>query len=634
MRDRGEIRNTADFEKKLTELANLIQQETLSQRTPLLTFSEGQLLESDAIRTFIESARLDIEAALGETERLSNSIRAHNRILSENYFDALEAAISSLESETTSYELLDKQRFIGFTGILKRFVFSGSITTPGADINNPAISSLFIDNRGNEESSYSPPTNGDRGLHLSVIDVNGEEANLFNKVEILTDSTTPQTALNTSTSDNIPINAIDGDRDKAWRNSVLLTEYPDFCRLIFSPAFTGARRVTALVIDPLSDIAMKIVSISYIDSGGREIDLSLGTGSVGSASPLFNRSGFLGDILPRNEDWIISNKKVIIPVGDIIVRKFIITLQQDTGNDGDFFYDESDIGNWTGNIPIEEILNSKLNRGFPEESRIPAEFGYIGEKEETRRQARFAEYVFGFKDISTITREYVKNGLFVPEPFESPFPPNILGLYTDAEFPANERSDIEFLLRKENYDENDLLLDVETLPLLPYGSSSIDERLLFTESQVDPVIQDTATLRFYPNFSSSFNVYKESTLLTIGTDYTVSVNDGSSFETSLPPSGTVGDPPKCLVRVISPQSGGVYSVSYTPLVSTSSAGGEVWLNATHTVRLGRDQTYVFSNERSVFPVNKCKMGLQIIFRSNTLNSRISPYLREAVLLGG
>lgn len=633
MRDRGEIRSLQDFENKLIELADLVQKDALGQRTPPLTFEEGELLESDAIRTFTEYVRLDLEAALGETERLSNSMRAHNRILAENYFNSLENAVSELEAETRAYEVLEYQKFTGFTSKVKIWNFNGPVSVPGADDDDPFASSLFVDGRGNERLYVSPPGSGEVGLRLAINRASGEVTDFFDRVIILKDATTPQTSLSTSTRSNTPVRAIDGDRDTAWRHSILLTEYPDSVRLILSPSFTGARRVNALVIDPLADVNMKVHSISYIDSGGQQVELPVG--SAASSSD-FSRSGPLGIIENRSQDWVLPNTKKIIPVGDIVARSFTITFQQDTANDGEFFYYDEELGEWAHDTTLE-VVSSFIRRVFGslDGAEIPVELGFIGAEDETRRQGRFVEYVFGLKEVSTISREYHSNGVFVPEPFETSRAPNILALYTDIDYPTTEDTDVEFLLRKENYNSDGQLLDVETIPFLPFGDDSVDERLFLTElHNTVSTVKDTGYLRFYPDFSQSFSVLRNGEALTLGTDYEISVDGGVTFESVVPPTVSPGDPAKCLVKLIEPQAGLFYTTSYTPLVSTSDPGGEVWLNADHTVRLGRFQTYVFNNLRPTGTVARCKMGLQILLRANTLNSRVSPYLREAILLGG
>jgi hypothetical protein len=635
MRERGEIRNNADFENKLAELAKLIQKDQIKQRTPALYFEDGELLESDAVRTFIEYNRLDLEAILGETERLSNSMRAHNRILVENYFDAIEAALTELESETRAYEVLENQKFTGFSSVIKRYTFDGPISTPGADKDDPFVSSLFLDTRGKKTLVFSPPKVGERGLHLGINYDVGEKFSFFDKVEIRNDSTTPQTALSTSMSNNTPIKAIDGSRDTTWKHSVLLTEHPATCRLIFVPSFTGAQRVNAVIIESAADVSMKIYSLKYVDAGGIERDLPVGTSYAGTASTLLTRSSLLGTTTIGEDDWILPNRKIVIPVGDIVARKFIITFQQDSGLDGDFFYREPDLAAWRKGPSIEDfIVGHMKDRGAVDGYEIVKGLEFIGKDSESKRQARFNEYIFGLKEVSTLSREYEPDSLFVPEPFETSTALSTLALYSDLELPTDELTDAEFLIRKENYDENKLLLDVETLSFLSYGSTTVNERLFLTSSQADLVIKDTGLLRFYPDFSQSFTVYQDSSALTIDTDYEVSIDLGTTFETSLPPSATRSDPPKCHIKIKTPQAGVVYSVSYSPLVSTSDAGGEVWLNDSHTVRLGRFQTYVFSNQRPSGTVHHNKIGLQIILRANTLNTRVSPYLREVVFLGG
>jgi hypothetical protein len=629
MRDRGEIRNSVEFEARLTDLANLIKKGELTQRTPPLVYENGDLLESDAIRTFIENVRLDCEAALGETERLGNAIRAHNRVLTKNYFDAIEAGLSDLEAETRAYEVLENQRFTGFSSVVKKFSFDGAISAPGANRNEPASSSLFIDGRGGETLIYSPPGNGEAGLHLGISKDSIEHENMFDRIEVLTDSTTPQTTLDTSMAENTPIKAIDGSADTAWRHSVLLSENPDSVRLILAPSFIGARRVSAIVIHSVADVSMRLISATYTDSGGQERDLDIGVARSGS---LFRRSRPLGSGGFRTGDWILPNTRRVVPVGDIVARRFSLTFQQDTGSDGDFFFFNTELGSWQKDTSIEDIIDDTTFvpwDGFE----VPADLGFIDLPGSGQQQASFFEYVFGLKEISTIEREYGPNGFFVPELFEMSTAPNILALYTDIEYPVGDLSDIEVLLQKENYDVNSSLLDVETIPMLPYGTSSINERLFLAENQVVTSGNDTGLLRFYPDFSESITVYREGTALTLGTDYTVSV-DGFTFSSVLPPLGTATDPPVCRIRITAPQSGVFYTVSYTPLLSSTAAGSEVWLNQDHTVRLGRYQTYVFNNQRPSGKVSHCRLGLQIIIRANTLDTRISPYLREIVLLGG
>jgi len=671
MRDRGEIRSPEEFQTKLTELADLMQQEELQQRTPPLSFEEGDLLESDAMRTFMEFARLDMEASLGETERLGNAIRAHHKILAENYFDAIEAGLEELEAEVRAYEVLDARKYTGFSKVLKHYNFTGSIAVPGGDPETDSI--LFEDARGGEELALSPPRIGEPGMHLGVAAGSAERAIYFDSIEVLTDSTTPSTALSTSPDGNTPTKAIDGSKDTAWRHSILLAEDPDVCRLKLALTFSAAQRVNALAIDPLADVAIKVADISYVDSGGREISLTLGSTHTGSTSAGgTSRKGHLAPVTTGPAEWAAPNRRKVIPLGDIIAKKIILTLQQDTGVDGEFFY-SSDLGSWRSGEIVTEFLTAGVEvfGDDPVPDEIPRALSFLGgpptlpprparhwvdpspvvesltlDEDMTppdeppparhsidRLRATFSEYAFGFRDISAIAREYKPNGLFIPEPFELSPSPTTVALHRIAEFPS-ESTDIEFLLRKENYDADGLLLDVETIAIQPYGDDSVDERLFLSQRVSSAVLNDVGVLRFYPDFDETFSVYMDTTLLTIGMNYEVSVDRGVTWEITLPPSATASDPRECRVKLSGPRTDKIFRVVYTPLVSTSSAGGEVFLNPLRSARLGRFQTYVFDNDRPSGAVVRCRMGLQIILRANTLNTRVSPYLREVVLLGG
>jgi len=632
MQEKGEIRDHRDFQKKLADLVQLVRDDRLEQRTPELEFLEGDMLESDAIRTFIDQARLDFEAILGETERMGNTMRAHNKILSNNYFDALEASVTELESEVRAYEVLEHRKFSGFSTVVKSLNFSGSISSPSADLDDDFASTLFIDSHGDQELFVSGPGVGEGGLHLASSRTKPEFVTYFDGISLVNDETTPQTVLNVSPDDNVPIKAIDGSDDSAWRHSILLSEHPDLCRLKLNLSFVGAQRVNTLIINPLADIPMEVVGVSYTDSGGAENIIDVGSSQIDS-STLSSNSGLLGSSDESRAKWILSNTKIVIPIGDVVANKITVTFQQSTAGEAKFYYFDEDAGSWKYNPELEDLLRSVMTVTTGSSSYdVPVQLGFLPPDDEGLRLGNFVEYVFGLKEVSVSTREFENNGLFVPEPFSLSYAPSTLALYTDIDFPVGDSTSVEFTVRKENYNSDGALIDVETFPFLPYGSSSVDEKLFLLQRYTSS-INDTAVLRFYPDFSESFTVYRDGEEISLGTDYQISVNGGTGFESVIPPGSTAIEPNECLIKILSPSTSAIFRIEYSPKVSGSTAGSEVWVNSTRTVRLGRYQTYVFNNERPSETVSSCKIGLQIITRSNTLNTRVSPYLREIVLLG-
>jgi hypothetical protein len=635
-RDSGEIRTQDEFVKELSVLANMIGGSKLSQKTPALAFQEGDLIESDAVRTFLDATKMDMEALLGEAENLSNVVRAHHKILTENYFDALEAALDELESDVRAYEVLTTRKFTGFTKRIKSLNFSGSNMAVGASAADPFSSSLFSDLRSGKAPTLSPPRMGELGIHLGILPDHSEYQKLFTKIEIITDSTTPQTALSTDADGNVPDNVIDGNSYTLWQRGILLDSYPPFCRMKLLLSFPVPERISALVVSPVSDVPLKIADISYIDSGGTEHELGVGSMHIATSTAVgagMTRSDLLSGA-PRvdMEDWVVSNRPKTIPLGDLTVSKVILTLQQGTAIPAEFYYYDSDIGGWRTSPVLEELLRERL-MGIG--GSISEDLGFIGLEGEDTRLGRFVEYRFGLRDVYCLEREYQDTGLFVPEPITIGAP-KVLAFFADAEFPTCESSDIEFLLKKENYDSAGSLLDTEVIPFLAYGDSSVDERL-FLKSRNKVLttkgLNDTATTRFYPDFSSSFEVYVGESLLTLGNEYHISVDGGSTWESVVPPVGVTTTPKECRIRFKNPSTSAILRVVYTPLVSGQTEGSEVWLNANRTVRLDKYQTYVFDSARSYGEVSSCKIGLQILVRSNTLNTRVSPYLKEIVILG-
>jgi hypothetical protein len=705
---------------------------------------EGELMESDAFRTFFDLARLDNEAILRQTEHLGDTIRAHRKILASSYFSAIEAAIDELEAEATAYEVLENQKYSGFSKVIRNWDFSMMGGVPGGDPESPSFIALKEDSRGGETLAYATPVSGDGGLHLAV----GRDSSVirrFDSVGLQTDSSTPQTKFEVNTSSNSPNNAINGNIDVGWNHSILLNDYVDVCRLKTEFVFSGAKRINAVCVQGIPRVPMVLYSGSYTDSGGQSHTLNIGT----SAS--VSRDGLLGNYNPITY-WRINHARRTFPVGNITARKVVLTFQQDTAVPGDFFYSE-EIGDWErkidldvasrfldgtpdlpgeleygsdrpaspGRTPLQDAVEWRRVVGDVVQEEVDSEYGEFGpepgdagnqdadfdyddrrdskrkrrrrrrkgsrrrwrqERNQSRnwgeradrsseaqansgetlfrpqlppgvpefftledgspsgeiadspRRASFVEYSFGFRDVYALEMEYLPNGLFIPESISQDSPSGTLAFYTDVEYPTGENTSFEILMRKENYDADGLQLDVETLPILSYGSSSVDERLYFTRREDSQVIRDVGRTRFYPDLSQSVIVYRGNETLTIGSDYEISVDDGGTWETSLSVTGTEGVPPKFLIKVAEPRTDQIFRVEYTPKLSTSDTGGELWLTPQRTARLGRNQTYVFDNNRSTGLVDHSLITLQIIARANTLNTRVSPYLKNLVILGG
>jgi hypothetical protein len=413
-----------------------------------------------------------------------------------------------------------------------------------------------------------------------------------------------------STADNVASNAIDGSKDTAWRHSILLLEHPDVCRLKVALSFVAASRVNALVVEPLADSPMELISASYVDSGAESHDIE-----IGSAAAQATKKGLLGAINTNRENWTFGNTQKVISVGDIIAKKIILTFQQNTGFDAPFIYSE-DRGSWRkGDLPTGRGISYTL--GF---------------RDIEAQKAFFAEYSFGLKELSVLEREYLPNGLFVIEPFIANPAPVALAVHGDIVPNTIGNDDIEIFLRKTNFDKSNNLIDVESFPVLLYGTDTVEERLFLTRTVGNNFLFDTGQTRFYPDFDEELTVYQDGRALILGTNYEISVDDGATWESSLPLSGTPLAVHNCLIKLLLPQSGSFYTVSYTPLCSTELTGGEVFLNETKTMRLDRYQTYIFNNARIGNTVHHCDITLQIITRSNDSYNRASSFLREIVVL--
>lgn len=667
-RQRGEIINEKDLKEQLMHLANITDEEELKIQAPFLFFYEGDVLESDALKTFMQKIQLDTEASLGEVEHLGDAIRAHQKILVDHYFSGIDAAISELEKKVKGYELLALNRYRGFNN-QRVYDFDGSMSVAGIDIkgsgsqtsepqiiyggeqrilrtqnetkiganpdvnptqdSNPTTSVIqqssvlsdlasfsqseqnidpFVDIRSNKTLTWAPPVQGEAGLKLAIEE---ETFHKFRDIELVLDSETSGVNIRgdrrNNTDGNDIDNVIDGKPDTEWGYSVKSIELVDSCSIKLFLSFAGTKRINAISIDPVSQLAMKLSAISYLSSGQTEVSVSF------------------------TEQLLKPSTKTIVQIGDVTAKGVYLTFTQSTAENTDVIVERDNTGNWKrpeNNTEIFDWLynNQQLNEIFPN-------------ADDTQINIKYHDYNFGFKDVIAIERTFKEDGLFVPEIFKTKSTVNSLSIYADIDYPASVFSDVEFLIRKENYikdsENKEVFQDVETFPIIPVGTSTLNERLFLTQ-QVDGTAFDTGRLRFYPDFSQNLSIYSNNALLTIGVDYEVSIDKGNTWETSFTFTGVADKTPTCLVKLSTPRTDKIFTVVYSPLISTQEPGGEVFINENKSIILERNETYVFENNRAGQNNNitSSRILLQTIVRSNTLNNRVTPYLKDVVLLMG
>jgi hypothetical protein len=614
-RDLGELRTYQEFQDELDNLSKIFHKDNLKNQLPQLAFADGDLLESNAVSTFMEYLLLDMEALLGEAEHISNASRAHHRILVENYFNAIEAAIVELEKKVRAYEVLTANKYTGFDDI-KVLDFTNSISVAGLTPKS------FVDERGKENLAWSPARLGEEGLKLAINPEVVLENYYFTHIELLTDSETvnshPRYQDLTPIDGNVPANAIDGDSRTSWQHTVLVSDPPDEATIKIKLSFEGAQRTNAISIDPIASPEMKLSNIHYINNSNQIIDLQI------------------------TERYLSSSGENVVELGNIIAKAIILTLKQSSGANLDLIQ-VNESGSWlnrenpvasprtSGNFD-EAISRTVTRHKMNETNSVLTDSDFENFTDTSRATFSGLQFSFGLKNVFCIAREYLSTGFFLPQAYRTPTL-NTIALKADLTQPAGYSTDIEFTLRKENYDTYDDLIDTEVFPVLPFGTSTVRERVFLALQEDGSEILNAGELRFYPDFGESFTIYKDEVALTLGVDYKLSVDNGTTWE-SVSPTATPGVPQKCLVMITSPRGESIYLAAYTPLLSSREEGGEIFLNADRTSWLDRHQTYVFRTYRSIRPIKFSRLYLEIILRLNSFDPRVTPVLKEVLLLLG
>lgn len=201
----------------------------------------------------------------------------------------------------------------------------------------------------------------------------------------------------------------------------------------------------------------------------------------------------------------------------------------------------------------------------------------------TRELEKKYVYRIGLDNIALELREYKDAGIYISQ-VDKALPSAISldtiedNVETVALTSESLSNSIEYKLFSLGYDLNWNLVDVTSTEMPASNQQSVViERLELNEKDAFGQF-NVGKLRFFPDVfgSAEFNVYKNvGDQLTIASDYTISIEEsevtgGFLWLDSLPIVTTAFKAPaECRIKILSPDIGAIYFVSYTPYHCTS-----------------------------------------------------------------
>lgn len=578
----GTITNFSEFKTALEEYSSLVK----NSPRPLFSVVAVQandLIDSWTYNYLMRMAQLDIDTIYQEVDNFYQKTDVYRRLRGK-YVQDIRDAIAALDSAISRQEVLNAQPDYA----LAQYNTFNMLGVGRLYRNAAEAGTLFYDYRKNGSlgSDYDTVVDAQReGLVLPI--TNKRDAEITSV--LVEASETTESQLDVDPEDNDISNLFAKDDGKYWVKGIMLLSTDDIGNTVSPPSdgvtvqlvveFTGYQDINTLTLVPFTDNSMTISQISYEDVDGDTYALTASAITLVEESVIaFNR---------------VRAKSIIL---DITQKSY------------------SELADFTYNSQPESVLeidNMVIGAGLPELA--------IGTGIGTE-YAKGYFYTVGFDYIGASLCDYESRGIYVTTPLttESRVAQVLLdSTYVKSVDQQNNAQDsVEFTLAKYDYDVDGGLLGVGMFPIKGSTSDTTKEELVVNGT--------VGVLRFMPEVST-LNIYRDNTLLILGTDYTIS-NDGLNFGTTV--STATGPPYSFYIKLVSPITSSVYTSSYTP-AST--------INSVTPYSLDKDGTAFFNGSVITFEylpeteVAYSKLFLVIIMRTLSYSNRETPIVLDYTL---
>ena len=601
----GVIKSVQEYNKKLNELAQFMSHKTPSPSFKFFEAIVGELIDADKYNAMLTFTKNDLEALFGELEELTKRMAYQEELHKFAILRTLDKAITELENKVSLYEFVSAQGDID----TMQAVFFNSWVPPIAT--SEADRKLLFDPRLNEEIPQKQKCLVDLNANALVLPTKQYYMYKPSKVEIIWDADTTPSHFDVTSSLNPIKNLIDGQKFTYWTYYVVRKSLlPDGAKIKLRFHFDKVAEINHILIEPTSTYPATLDKMIFT-----QIDENSQT--------------------TRNINVVIANS-VSATLETPIKASFIdFVFSQKTANKLDYYYNPEiniweAIENDVNRSDLSTIIDPLKNTLTEELSNdVLADILGVNENKEFSTMNAY-QYEFGFDNFIFDKAVYEPRGIFVGEELKS----NNMGIITFAIDKTNisviigasnyDVFSFEYYLLKQDYDENDSIVYEELIPIW-VDANEINERLLLV-LQDGGSTNNVGSMRFAPSLSPEPIITKNFTqTLTIGTDYVVSVNDGSWQNSWNGISGGLDDktkrPSEIKIKIAEPEAKAIYTIRYTPSLTYSD----------NTPRYIAKRARVLSNgviECSYSKIIKTsKIRPIIIIRNNYIEENKTPLIK-------
>ena len=550
----------------------------------------GGVISSWIYNYMIRTMRLDVESVFTEVDNIYNSVDIYRR-LSDSFVQDTRDALAALDTAISRQEILNASPDFA----LAQYNTFNMLGVGRLYRDAEEAGTLFFDQRRGEtlDASFDAVVDAQReGLVLPITNKRVAEI-----TTVLVDTAnTTDTQLDVDPSDNDIGNLIGKDDGLYWVHGIMLLSEDSFgnqltpstdgvsVRLVVY--LSGYQDINTLTLVPFTDNSMTISAISYEDVDGSTYAITT--------------------------DAITISEESVITFSRVRAGAIIIDIEQKSYAElADFTYSGQP-------SDIHEIESLMTATELAPVTQIGSGAGDL--------YAKGYFYASGFDYIEASLCDYYERGIYVTTPLTSTGRVSEVTLSALYEKSVDQNSNVgdavEFMIAKYDYDSADGLLNVALIPVIGSDDDTEHEELV--------IDVDTALLRFYPTHNT-INVYRDHTLLALGTDYTLS-NDGLVFHSTiaaLDASTAAGPPYTVYVRLLSPLSSSVYTVTYTPSALLPTTDGIHYLTSDGSAVLnGNVVEFTYPPTQDV---SYSKIFLVIFMRTLKYSNRETPIVLEYTL---
>lgn len=664
-RNTGQIRSIQEFTQKLESLMRELTSTTIQPLLRLYVGEKGTDIDSESYNFMLDRVEDDLITAFEEANNIDEVQRSHEAIIRDVILKNLRSAVAELDSKITLFEFLNKD-LRGFdSAIFSTFRESKEERTLREGVQTKIF---FVDPRlSNEEIPASEDASFELVGERLVLATQSSTFHTINSVRQIFDSNSPQSELVVEPPDNNILNIIDNTKGTFWLQSMLFTKDKPYIKTKLEFSLGSVKEINVIEIELASKHGLFLESIHYVDGNNVVTDLGI------------------------DEQFIESVASV--KISKIATSRIILTFRNESSTKAIFEYEED-----SESIEMQANRRSNVDNNIP--SPTYSKFNVVSnnliknaQKDlddlissqkvkdvinvSTPESNTFTGYEFltGVDNVRLGISKYRDKSIYVSTPLTVSDIGEI-GLKTEETRPYIDASTGQIYITSTTYDIEDTLtgdssisigeksntwfqssieywitrVDLNadgsinrttTFPILPLDTERIYHERLILDSKSSDSLENNdlgSTMFYTTRTDGDIKVYRNGILI----EYGVGWDDVTTSSDRTPNNLT---PMKFNIQILDRLAGDIFTVSYTPVVSSTSSipktldeyvsqGGlkVVDLVGDLTARVGSGQ--IITLDRVGKMGSGSKVYLAIIMRQNAADSSLTPAVEEYTLVAG